>query len=542
MTGALVIVGRIVRSRDLRRIFGAFLLFNMAEFGTWVAVLLYAYDRTGPASVGLVALLQLVPAALAAPPAAALGDRFPRHRVLLGGYVVQAFATGLTAVMMAIAAPVAIVYAAAAFAAASVVVARPTQSAMLPSLSQTPEELTAANGAAGVVEGTGVLLGPLIAALVLTGATPAVVFALASIGVAVAALLVLGVKPGPRGIEIEEDREARQPTSGSFMTGLRVLLADADARVVVGLLTMRMLMIGAADVLFVLLALEALGMGAPGAAILNAALGAGTIVGGVITFGFVGRSRLSIIAAGGAIIWGAALAATILLGQPLLAIGLIVAGGAGLAVVDVAGRTILQRSIRDEVLARVFGLQEGLAMGGLALGSLLVPLLVGATDLTIATLICAALLPVTVAVSWSRLTALDARTVVPARAIALLRQARIFAALPAPPLEAVARRSVWLTVPAGTEIITQGDQGDRYYVLASGSVKVEQDRFLLRELSDVGVGFGEIALLHDVRRTATVTALEETGLLAVDRDTFLDAVTGQSGATSVIDPGLSQRR
>ena len=225
-----------------------------------------------------------------------------------------------------------------------------------------------------------------------------------------------------------------------------------------------------------------------------------------------------------------------------MAIGLIVAGGAGLAVVDVAGRTILQRSIRDEVLARVFGLQEGLAMGGLALGSLLVPILVGATDLTVATLICAALLPVTVAVSWSRLTALDARTVVPSRAIALLRQAAIFAALPAPPLEAVARRSVWLTVPAGTEIITQGDQGDRFYVLASGRVKVEQDRFLLRELSAVGDGFGEIALLHDVRRTATVTALEETGLLAVDRDTFLDAVTGQSGTTSVIDPGLSQRR
>ena len=326
------------------------------------------------------------------------------------------------------------------------------------------------------------------------------------------------------------------------MTGLRVLVGDPDARVVVGLLTMRMLMIGAADVLFVLLALEALGMGGPGAAVLNAALGAGTIVGGIITFGFVGRSRLSVVAAGGAIAWGVALAATVLLGRPLVAIGLIVAGGAGLAIVDVAGRTILQRSIRDEVLARVFGLQEGLAMGGLAAGSLLVPVLTGWLDLTMATLVCAALLPITVAVSWSRLTALDARTVVPARAIALLREAAIFAALPAPPLEAVARRATWLTVPAGTEIITQGDVGDRFYVMASGRVKVEQDRFFLRELGAVGDGFGEIALLRDVRRTATVTALEATELLAVDRDTFLDAVTGQSGATSVIDPGLSQRR
>ena len=213
MTGILVIAGRIIRSRDLRRIFGAFLLFNMAEFGTWVAVLLYAYDRTGPASVGVVALIQLVPAALAAPPAAALGDRFPRHRVLFGGYVVQAVATGLTAVAMATDAPVGLVYLAAAFAAATVVVARPTQSAMLPSLSQTPEELTAANGAAGVVEGTGVLLGPLLAALVLTGATPALVFGLAAVGLGIAAVLVLGVRPGTRRMEIESERR-RSPRDG----------------------------------------------------------------------------------------------------------------------------------------------------------------------------------------------------------------------------------------------------------------------------------------------------------------------------------------
>jgi MFS family permease len=532
-TGPLVVAGRILASRDLRRVFGAFLLFNMAEYGTWVAVLLYAYVRTGPASVGVVALLQLVPAALAAPPAAALGDRHPRHRVLFGGYVVQAVATGLTAAAMALEAPIPLVYLSAAFAATSVVVARPTQSALLPSLSQTPEELTAANGAAGVIEGTGVLLGPLLAAVVLIGATPALVFALAAVGVAIAALLVLGVRPGSGGIAIDRARDTRQPAaSRSFMTGLRVLLADADARVVVGLLTMRMLIIGAADVLFVLLALEALGMGAPGAAALNAALGAGTIVGGIITFGFIGRSRLSIVAAGGALVWGLALASTIAFGLPLLAIALVVAGGAGLAVLDVAGRTILQRSIRDEVLSRVFGLQEGLAMGGLAAGSLLVPILVAAFNLTAATLVCAALLPVAVSLSWSRLTALDARTVVPVHALALLRRASIFAPLPEPPIEAVARRAVWLTIPIGTEVIRQGDHGDRYYVMASGRVKVEQDGHFLRELLDPGDGFGEIALLYDVPRTATVTALETTELLAVDRATFLDAVTGQSGAVS----------
>ena len=535
-TGPAGVVGRILRSPDLRRVLGAFFLFNTVEFGTWVAILLYAYERTGPESVGIVALLQLVPAAIAAPPAAALGDRYPRHRVLLGGYLVQAAAMGLTAATMALSAPVVIVYLAAACAATSVVITRPTQSALLPSLSRTPEELTAANGAAGVVEGSGVLLGPLTAAVVLAVAAPSAVFVLAAFGSAMAALLVLPVRPSLRGLLVdmdpaEPDADDVPTSTGSFREGLRVLLGDPDARVVVGLLSMRMLVIGAADVLFVLLALEVLGMGPPGAGILNAALGAGTIVGGIATFAFVGRSRLALIAAVGAVAWGSMLALAMLLGQPVAAVILIVIGGAGLAVMDVAGRTILQRSVRDEVLARVFGLQEGLAMAALAAGSLVVPILVLFVGVDGAVLVCAALLPIAVAASWSRLTALDLRTVVPVRAIALLRMARIFAPLPAPPLESVARRAVWRQVPADTVVIKQGDVGDTYYLLASGSVRVAQDGHFIRDMAKVGDGFGEIALLHGVPRTATATTIEPSELLVIDRATFLGAVTGYSAAS-----------
>jgi MFS family permease len=534
-TGPAGVVRRILRSPDLRRVLGAFLLFNTVEFGTWVAILLYAYERTGPASVGIVALLQLIPAAIAAPPAAALGDRYPRHRVLLGGYLVQAMAMGLTAATMALAAPIIVVYLAAAAGATSIVITRPTQSALLPSLSRTPEELTAANGAAGVVEGSGVLLGPLIAALVLTTATPIAVFARAAMGCAIAAVLVLPVRPSRRGLLVDLDPAEPDAndlaSSGSFMEGLRVLLGDPDARVVVGLLSMRMLVIGSADVLFVLLALEVLGMGPPGAGILNAALGAGTIVGGIATFGFVGRSRLAAVAAIGAVAWGAMLALAMILGEPVPAIILIVIGGAGLAVMDVAGRTILQRSVRDEVLSRVFGLQEGLAMAALAAGSLIVPILVLLVGVDGAVLVCAALLPVAVAASWSRLTALDLRTVIPVRAIALLRMARVFAPLPGPPLESVARRAVWRQVPADTVVIKQGDVGDTYYLLASGSVRVAQDGLFIRDMDRVGDGFGEIALLHGVPRTATVTTNVATELLAIDRATFLGAVTGYSASS-----------
>lgn len=534
MTGGVsVVVARILASRDLRRVFGAYFLFSAAEFATWVAILLYAFERTGPASVGVVALIQLVPAALAAPPAAGLGDRFPRQRVLLGGYLVQTVAMVTTAATMALGAPVVVVYAAAAFAATSLVVTRPTQGALLPWLSRTPEELTASNGAAGIVEGAGVLVGPLLAAVILTTGSPAAVFTAGAVLTLLAAILVVGLRPvaGRLPSDASADDDGAD-TGDGFMAGIRVLLADPDARVVVGLMSIHMLTVGAADVLFVLLALQAFGMGAPGAGLLTAALGAGTILGGAITVGFVGRSRLAVVAAIGAATWGLTFAIATLLGSPAAATILIVAGGAGLSIMDVAGRTILQRSIRDEVLARVFGLQEGLGMAALAVGAILVPILIAVVGLTGAALVFAALLPIVVAASWSRLTALDLRTFVPARALALLRLTRVFAGLPGPPLEAVARRAVWQSPAPGTAVITQGDAGDRYYVLGSGAVRVEQDGRFVRELVAAGDGFGEIALLRDVPRTATVVTVGDVELLAIDRATFLGAVTGNAGASA----------
>jgi Major Facilitator Superfamily/Cyclic nucleotide-binding domain len=535
LPGPLAVLRHVMANPALRRVLVAYLAFHVAEFATWVAILLYAYEQTGPASVGLVALIQLVPAALLAAPAAALGDRFPRERVLALGYVVQSGAMLATAGAMAAAAPVGVVYLVAAAAASSLVVTRPTQSALLPSLSRTPNDLTAANAAAGVVEGAGVLIGPLIAALILSTAPIDVVFLFASAALVLAAISTIGLRPAGGLADLgsapaTEAGEPEPPGSGSFVAGIRAVAADADARLIVGLLTARTLMIGCADVLFVLLALELLGMGEPGAGILNAALGAGTILGGALTFVLIGREGLALVAASGALLWGGAVVAIGVTASSLLAPLLIIVGGAGLALVDVAGRTLLQRSVRDAVLTRVFGLQEGLAMAALAAGSLLVSVLAQVIGLSLAVFAVALILPAIVAASWTRITALDRRAVVPVRAIALLRGSRLFGPLPGPQLEAVARRGVWLTFPSRTDVIRQGDRGDRYYVLASGAVRVEQDGKFLRQIDQEGDGFGEIALLRDVPRTATVTATTEIAVFAIDRASFLAAVTGHPDA------------
>ncbi len=342
-TGTLAVLRSVLGNGDLRRVLVSYFAFHIAEFGTWVAILLFAYDATGPASVGVVALVQLVPAAIAAAPAAALGDRFPRHRVLAWGYLAQATAMLATAAAMLASAPAVVVYAAAIVAATALVITRPTQSALLPALSRTPDELTAANGAAGIVEGLGVLIGPLIAALILAAWSVGVVFLVAGAALIVAAASTLGLRPhvgfggttspslpAESAAAVDAPPRGREaPVDPSFWAGLRTVSADPDARVVIGLLTVKMLVIGSADVLFVLLALDLLDIGEPGAGLLNAALGAGTILGGALAFALIGRQRLALVAATGALVWGLALAAVGLTGLAVLAPGLIVLGGAG---------------------------------------------------------------------------------------------------------------------------------------------------------------------------------------------------------------------
>jgi len=294
------VVRAILRNPALRRVELAFLLFNTVEYATWIAILLYAYEAIGPASVGVVAVIQLIPAAIVAPLAASLADRLPRRRVLLIGYLAQVVTFGLTwAAMWSMASP-ALVVGVAAAAAATLGFTRPTQGALLPSLSRTPEELTAANGLSGTIEGFGMLLGPLAAAAILAVGTPADVFGTAMVALLVATALVawlptsrapvVGIVLAPEPAAMEAEVVASRP---SVLEGVRLVAREPGTRIVVGILTLRMVVIGALDVLYILIALEVFGIGDSGAGLLNAAMGLGVVLGGAISFGICGRPRLA---------------------------------------------------------------------------------------------------------------------------------------------------------------------------------------------------------------------------------------------------------
>jgi CRP-like cAMP-binding protein len=193
---------------------------------------------------------------------------------------------------------------------------------------------------------------------------------------------------------------------------------------------------------------------------------------------------------------------------------------------DATGRTLLQRVVSDETLARVFGVLEELAMAALGVGSIAVTALVVWLGLEGAIVALGALLPALALVSLPGLRRIDAAAVVPERELALLGRVAMFAPLRPHILESVARRSRWISVPAGTVLMAEGDLGDRYYVLASGRLDVTRRREHVRTLEQPGEGVGEIALLFDVPRTATVTVSDAAELLVLERADFLTAVTG----------------
>lgn len=518
-------LGVVVRNRDLRRVELAFAGFSAAEWAVWVAMIVYAYDRGGATTAGLVAVVQLVPAALFAPFAAAFADRSRAGRVLLWGYVAQALAMGATAAVLLADGPAVAAYALAACAATAVTVTRPTQSALVPTLARRPRELTAANAVTGWTESLTILVAPALAGVVLDLAGPGWVFALMALVVAGSALLVRQVPgPPPAG-----DRSSGASMVRETLEAAELLRGQPAARALVILLGFEFVAIGALDILYAELAIGELGLSDGWAGYLNAAFGLGGVLAIAVTASLVGRPRLVPALLAGLAIW---FVGFFLLGlRPTLAaaVVLLAVGGVGHMIVDVSGRTLLQRTAPAHLVGRVFGLLESIATVGLALGSLLVPVLVAIGGARMALIGVGVLLPIAAAIVARTIGQLDRAADVPVVEVGLLRSLPMFAALPPPELERLARALVSLDVAAGGVIIAEGETGDRFYVVADGRVEASERGRALRLLAR-GEGFGEIALLRDVPRTATCTAVEPTQLYALDRDDFLAAVSGHGRA------------
>jgi hypothetical protein len=308
--------------------------------------------------------------------------------------------------------------------------------------------------------------------------------------------------------------------------GFRAIAAEPRLRLLIGLYGAQCLVAGAMGVLVVVVALDLLSMGNGGVGFLESASGIGSLVGAAVALAVVGPGRLAKILGVGIALWGAPL---VLLGViPSTAVALLAMTvlGLGNTLVDVSAMTLLQRTAPEAVAGRVFGVLDSVTVGAVALGSLGAPAIVGLFGARAALIAVGVFLPVLVLLTSRKLRVIDVGANVPPERLEALRPIPFLAPLPVGAVEVLAAALKPVTVPAGGELFARGDDGDRFYVIADGELEVLLDGHV--KVEGPGAWVGEIALLRDVPRTATVRARTDARLWALDREQFLGAVTGHT--------------
>lgn len=539
---SLAVFRGVFRNPALRRIQ---LAWAASIIGTWayaIAVVIYAYDQGGPKAVGVVGLVRWLAAAAVSPFAALLGDRYDRRLVMVLSDLARAVLIGVAAVAAFSGWPAIVVYVITALVGMAATAFRPAEAALLPTLVRTPEELTAANVTSSTIESAGVFLGPALAGLLLATTSVGTVFLITAGAMLFSAVLLVGVRVVE---EVPTETREAVPVLDELLAGFRAIAGERRLRILVGLFGAQTFVFGILNVLIVVIALELLDTGQAGVGFLNSALGIGGLIGALAAAALVGRQQLAANFGVGIFIWGLPIALVAVWPNQGFALVLLALVGVGNTLVDVSGMTLLQRAAPEDVLARVFGVLESVLLLTIGLGALVAPLLLDWLGTRGALIVAGALLPLLVIPAWPQLTRIDRTARIPAEQLELLGQNQIFAPLPLPTLERLAESLEEVPVEPGRVIVRQGETGDRFYLVRDGTLKVAINGQDVQTLGP-GDSFGEIALLRDVPRTASVIAQSEGMLYALDRDTFIPAVTGSaqslSAAEGVIGLRLSPSR
>jgi|SRR5947209_7438795 len=525
----LRVIGVIARNRALSRLLLAYAVMIVAEFGQWLALIVYAYTRGGVEGAGVVVILQLVPALLLSPVISAHLFRIGAGRLLGAAYGVGAITLGCCGAAILAGAPVAVVYGAGIAFSVALGVSRPLHQVLMPLVVRHPDELTAANVATSWSEGLGTLVGPALAGLLIS---------LDGSGLACAALAGLSLLAPPLAHVRPLRAEATKPKKevgvlADLLGAARVIISRPNTRALIAFPAGSAAIEGAIDLLVVVLAVHILAVGPGAAGYLNAAFGAGGLLGGTAAALLVGR-RLAVPLAASALAGAVALGALALASTVMVAVALLVVVGASRSVQSVAAQTLLQRSTPLEVIVCAFALIESIRDIGLIFGALMVPLLIGLGGAETAFVGMACFAPIAVLAAGRRIRRIDEEASIPVVEMGLLRNTEIFSALPGASLETLAREARYESVEPGIAIVSEGEAADSYYTITDGAVVVTKAGRELRPMQS-GQGFGEIALLYPVNRTATVVATCETTLLSVGRDAFLTAMRAHQSVSAAAE-------
>lgn len=514
---------------DLRRLGLAYAASLIGLWGYGIAVGVYAFNIGGPTLVGVAAVIRLVPAAAFAPFAAVLADRYPRRSVLLATDLVRAILIAMATVAIMLDLSPIVVFGLAGIVTVVSTTFEPAKNSLLPDLISDPRQLTTANVTLSSFESASIFIGPAIGGLALAVAGVEAAFLVTTAFLLVSSLLLYRIghrdtTPGEAGEKPGEsaDGEGASALETAF-GGFRAVGRSSRLRLLFGLIGIQLMVDGMLGVLIVSVAIDQLGIGEAGVGYLSSAVGVGGLVGALVAVSLTGSRGLGVVLAIGLAAWGIPIALVGL--APLVAVALVAMVVVGIAntIVDASANTLLQRITPEELRGRVYGVLESIIIACIALGSLLAPALIALFDIPTALIISGLILPVTALLARPALSRVDDEFEPPLRSLELLRNIPIFAPLGPSLSERLARSLQTVKVAEGQDVITQGDSGDLFYIIDQGEVEVFENGVAVRR-EGPGEHFGEIALLRDVPRTATVRALTGLSLLTLDREEFLNAV------------------
>lgn len=521
---------------DLGRLLFSWFAINAGKWAFLVTNLVLAYEAGGTVAVGLLGLFRFLTPTLLAPFAGLPTVRWRPETVLRSTNAVRAAAIVLAIAAIAADLPIEALYIVVALEAGVGALSRPLHMALLPAVARTPSQLVGANVASSAAEGLGTFVGPALASVLIVVAGPIA----ASVAVLVIYLLsvvaLLGVHVPIVGRSPATARGALRQMS----TGVRALARFPGPRWVVLDLGAQTFVRGLLTVLVVFASIELLGLGEPGVGTLNAAMGLGGIGGAMVAIALAGRDRLSPAFVLALAAWGAPIALIGLFPVPVVALTAMLAVGISNALLDVSGFTLVQRLTPNESRVGVLGLIDGVANGGVALGGAVAPLLIEVLGIRGALIVAGAILPAAAILTWPLLRQVDEGGPASAHRIDRLRGDDLFAPLSLATIEHLASCLTPVRFEDGAWLIGEGEPGREYLIIDSGTVRVSQGGRELRMLGQ-GDGVGEIALLKDVPRTASVQAVGTVGAFSLDRAAFLEAVTGHATSLASAEVRTQER-
>jgi hypothetical protein len=532
--------------RDFRLMLGGFTISAMGSWAYNIALWVWIWEKTGsPGWVAATSIARFVPALLLATYGGVLAERFERTLVMRVCDTLAMVSMGSLAVTAALDGPPVLGLVFASMTSMSAIANDPAVQAMIPQVVG-EKDLAAANAAYGTVDSVAVIVGPMMGAALLFLGPPALSFTVNAVTFGISVLLVMRMTARSTPTDVKAEGEG---VIAQMLVGVRAITSSTSAAVLVGSSVLATFVYGLDTVLFIVLAEERYGAGTGGVGYLLTGLG----VGGLLVAGLVNRlaalPRLGVVITVGMALYCLPTALLVVVDDFAVAVALQAVRGAGTLVVDVLAITALQRSLSSDLVSRVFGVFNTLLLAAVALGALAAPVILGVAGLENTLLLVGIGIPVLVLGGWPWLRRMD-RTAILRLAeleprIRVLEVLGIFAAAPRPVLERLAGAATEVEAPAGTVVIRQGETADALYVIVSGEVAVtrrtgdELPRFLT---TIRGPGYvGEIGLLEEIPRTATVAAVEPTRLWRIEGPDFLDALNEAPAAPVFLETARVRR-